>query len=100
MKKIRIVLLISFFISGIESCSPKIIAADQIELTGIIREQTETTYQYGTHILSFQGTTYALKSQEIDLSVYLDQKVTLVGKKIEGYPVDGGPEYIEVLKIR
>jgi hypothetical protein len=44
--------------------------------------------------------TYALRSKEVDLSIYLDQKVTLIGKKVDGYSIEGEPEFIEVLKIR
>ena len=100
MKFIKSVILAIVLLSGAVSCSNKKLAADQIELTGIIREQGVTTYQYGTHILTSNDMTYALRSKAVDLSIYLDQKVTLIGKKVDGYPIEGGPEFIEVLKIR
>ncbi len=70
-----------------------------MELTGTIQQQGITSYQYGTHTLSTDGTFYALKSEAVNLDDYTDQEVTILAKKIEGYPVDGGPEYLLVLEI-
>lgn len=66
----------------------------QIEKTGI------TSYQYGTHTLTDDGTFYALKSDKVDLSSYEGKTVTITAEKIEGYPVDGGPEYLNVLQVK
>lgn len=66
----------------------------QIEKTGI------TSYQYGTHTLTGDGTFYALKSDSIDLSPYEGKTVTIAAEKIEGYPVDGGPEYLNVMQVK
>lgn len=73
--------------------------ADQMKVTGTIQQQGITSYQYGTHTLSNDDTFFALKSEAVNLDDYVDQEVTIVGKKIEGYPVDGGPEYLLVLKV-
>lgn len=64
-----------------------------IEPTGI------TSYQYGTHRLEARDTFYALRSKTIDLSQYEGQKVTISATPIQGYPVDGGPEYLEVRSV-
>jgi hypothetical protein len=67
-----------------------------IEITGIIQKQGITTYQYGTHTISG----YALRSSSLNLNDYINQNVTVVGHKIDGYPVDGGPDFIEVEEIK
>ena len=69
---------------------------NQIEVSGVIRTQGITTYQYGTHTISG----YAIRSYTIDLDTYLNQNVTVVGRKIEGYPIEGGPDYLEIEKIK
>ena len=65
-----------------------------IEATGI------TSYQYGTHTLESGDEFYALKSETVDLSQYEGKNVTLHATKIEGYPVDGGPVYLNVTKVK
>ncbi|WP_339341950.1 hypothetical protein [uncultured Polaribacter sp.] len=55
-----------------------------------------TTYQYGTHTASG----YALRSSAVHLDDYVNQNITVFGYKIDGYPVDGGPDYIEVEEIK
>ncbi|MEO6901510.1 MAG: hypothetical protein ABI315_00335 [Bacteroidia bacterium] len=69
---------------------------------GIIQKQGPTVYQYGTHkLVSDKGETiYALTSDSINLDLYIDKKVELQGDKIKGYPISGGPDYIEVKKIK
>lgn len=71
-------------------------------LKGIVKAQGITTYMYGTHVLTNdQGQTlYALHSSSVKLDDYIDKHVEISGSKIEGYPIDGGPEYIEVSKIK
>ena len=83
------------FITGCSSTK-----GTSLEITGTIREQGITTYQYGTHTISNQEQLYALKSEAIDLDQYLEKEVTIRAEKIEGYPVDGGPEYLLVLEVK
>lgn len=73
--------------------------SNQMEVTGTIQPQGMTSYQYGTHTISNKETFYALKSEAVNLDDYLDQEVTIKAKKIAGYPVDGGPEYLLVLEV-
>ena len=54
---------------------------------------------YGTHLLVMQGKSYALRSSKVTLDDYLNKGVTAKGHFIAGYPVDGGPQYIEVEEI-
>ena len=70
-----------------------------IEITGTIQEQGMTSYQYGTHTITNSETFYAITSDSLDLNDYLNREVTIRAEKIEGYPVDGGPEYLRVLKV-
>ncbi len=72
---------------------------DKMEVTGTIQQQGITSYQYGTHTLTNDETFYALRSETVNLDNYIDQEVTIVAKKIEGYPVDGGPDYLLVLEV-
>lgn len=72
----------------------------EILVTGILKKQMMTTYQYGTHTLTTEGGFFALTSKKVNLDNYLNEKVTLVAEEIEGYPVDGGPIYLRVLKVK
>ena len=74
-------------------------AANQLQVTGTIQEQGMTSYQYGTHTLTNSETFYAIKSDSVELDQYLNQRVTVTAEKVEGYPVDGGPEYLRILSI-
>lgn len=69
---------------------------------GIIQKQGITTYQYGTHILVDNNgqTKYALKSESINLDNYINRYVEIKGHKIKGYPIDGGPDYIDVSEVK
>lgn len=70
-----------------------------MEITGTIKAIEMTSWQYGTHTLSNEDSFYALRSENVDLENYEGQIVTVKARKIEGYPVDGGPEYLEVEEV-
>lgn len=70
------------------------------EYSGLIEPQGITSYQYGTHTLETEDNYYALKSESVNLENYEGKKVTLSAEPIEGYPVDGGPDYLLVKKIK
>ena len=42
---------------------------------------------------------YALRSSSVNLDDFLNKEVVVRGSFVEGYPVDGGPEYIDVKEI-
>jgi hypothetical protein len=67
-----------------------------MKIEGTLQEQGFTTYQYGTHTLG----NYALRSSTVNLDDYVNQEVEVIGRKVEGYPVDGGPDLIEVEHIK
>jgi hypothetical protein len=90
----KLILLVSILIL-ILSCEKNMTTSIPVELTGLIQKQGVTSYMYGTHVISG----YALRSNTILLDNYIDYNVTIVGYKIDGYPVDGGPDYIEVTDI-
>ena len=71
-----------------------------MEITGSIAQQGMTSYQYGTHTITNEETFYALKSDKVNLDDYLGETVTIVAKKISGYPLDGGPDFLMVLEIK
>jgi hypothetical protein len=73
-----------------------------VDSKGTVQQSGFTTYQYGTHVLrdSNGKITYALKSETLDLNKYIGKSISKIyGNKIKGYPVDGGPEYINVTAI-
>lgn len=100
MNKLHIIILSLFLLItiSISSCSKNndVCTCKIIELSGVIEKQGITSYMYGTHVIQ----DYALRSSIINLDDYINQDVVIVGYKIEGYPVDGGPEYIEVQEIK
>jgi len=99
MKKI---LILSLFVAALSGCSTmnNTNSAGAITVKGKIEKLGKTTFQYGTHLLKAENKTYALKSASINFDNYLDKEVTIKGKKVAGYPVDGGPELIDVTLIK
>ncbi len=73
---------------------------NMLVLEGIIQKQGITTYQYGTHILKTGKQLYALRSETVKINQFINKKVSVRGEKIEGYPIEGGPEYILVKSIK
>lgn len=92
-------LIISLSPLAVEARDPKPASPTVLTATGIIRSAGITTYMYGTHVLvslTTGRTLYALKSETIRLDDYSGRKVTVKGALVSGYPVDGGPEYMDV----
>lgn len=75
-------------------------AKNTIKATGTIEATGITSYQYGSHTLKNDNETYALKSETIELEDYEGERVTIIGKKVEGYPLEGGPILLEVLEVQ
>lgn len=71
---------------------------EEVTASGIIKKQGITTYMYGTHVLLDEKgqTLYALRSDNIDLNKYINRKVTVKGYLVKGYPIDSGPNYLNV----
>ena len=89
-----IVLPIASF--GADSSKP-----GEVTATGFIKKQGIMTYMYGTHaLLDGNGRTlYALRSDNIDLNRYINRKVTIRGYLVNGYPIDSGPNFLDVISI-
>jgi hypothetical protein len=112
--KINNGLILMIFFCGmslLNACKTKGLAAfppadsnqkEKVSVNGTIQKQGITTYQYGTHVLLDKDgkTLYALKSETLKLDDYIGKKVELEGKLVEDYPVDGGPSYLEVMRIK
>lgn len=74
----------------------------KVTAAGVIEKKGVTSYMYGTHVLKSNdigGKSYALKSDVINLDQYVGEKITVTGEFISGYPVDGGPDYVNVESI-
>jgi len=99
----RKILILSLFVCVISGCSSMKNGGNSgiVTASGTIEKLGMTTFQYGTHLLKADNNkTYALKSASINLDTYLDKKVTIKGKKVAGYPLEGGPELIEVTLVK
>ncbi|TDH29256.1 hypothetical protein EXU57_04100 [Segetibacter sp. 3557_3] len=66
---------------------------------GLLKKLEVSSWQYGTHIITDEGNKYALKSSTVNLDNFVDKVVTIKGSKIAGYPVDNGPDFIEVKAV-
>ena len=98
MKKI---LIFSLFVAVISSCTSMKDSdtATRVTATGTIQKLGMSTFQYGTQVLKTENKTYALKST-FSLDPYLDKKVTIKGKKVSGYPLEGGPDLVDVSMVK
>ena len=100
MKGLQIVILSLLFLAA--TCNKSVSGENQDLMTfkGEIDKIGMSTWQYGTHTLTVEDTFYALKSEKIDLTPYEGKTVTITAEKIEGYPVDGGPEFLNVVQVK
>ncbi|WP_285058211.1 hypothetical protein [Pedobacter ginsengisoli] len=100
MKKLLFLLIIGAAVAGCGTTKqtpvPK---TDVIELSGKLEKLGMTTFQYGTHVLKTADKTYALKSEKVNLDGFVDKQVTLKGTKVDGYPIEAGPDLLEVQEI-
>ena len=96
------ILVLSLFVATISGCSSmnNNNSAGTITVKGKVEKLGMTTFQYGTHLLKAENKTYALKSATINFDDYINKEVTVKGKKVAGYPIDGGPELIDVTLVK
>lgn len=99
MKPFNVIILITI-ISLTGKCNNESKAEDLMEVTGKIEKIEMTSWQYGTHTLSNEKEFYALRSEKINLDDHIGKEITVSAKRIEGYPVDGGPEFLQVEKVK
>lgn len=98
--KLFLVIITALLFSLTNTCKNQNSNSALMEITGIIEPAWMTTWQYGTHTISTDDEFYALRSEKIDLAKYEGKKVTLKGERVEGYPVDNGPVFIDVTEIK
>ncbi len=98
MKSILILFAISLFFF---SCDSSVNSKGSVTANGLIRKIEMSTWMYGKHTLNDSNgkPLYALTSSTVDLDVYENKQVRITGNLIEGYPVDGGPNYFNVTSI-
>ena len=87
---------------GVVSAPDNAVSAPTVAATGVIKRQGFTDYDYGSHVLRDEDgvTLYALTSDKIDLDEYLGLTKTVRGESVSGYPLDGGPDYLNVKTIQ
>jgi hypothetical protein len=80
------------------ACESSVDPAEKQNQIGVIHKIEVSTWMYGTHTLNDAGgkPIYALTSSTIDLNNFENKEVKISGNLIEGYPVDGGPLYLNV----
>lgn len=100
MKKLLFLFVIGAVAAGCGTTKQKPTPpSNVIELSGKLEKLGMSTFQYGTHVLKSADKTYALKSDKLSLDGYVDKEVTLKGTKVDGYPIEAGPDLIEVQEI-
>ncbi len=92
--------VLSFLIISFFTCN--MFNFGEISAKGKIEVLEVSTWMYGSHILLDENgsSSYALTSDIIDLNKYNNSVVTVYGDLIDGYPVDSGPEYLNVTYIK
>ncbi|WP_285008640.1 hypothetical protein [Pedobacter faecalis] len=87
-------------VAALSGCSVKRAGQSaHVSLAGTVEELGMTTFQYGTHLLKTGDKSYALKSDKVDINKYVGKPVKLEGKVVDGYPVENGPQLIDVSKM-
>ncbi len=99
MKKL-ILIAVCFTILG--GCSSNRIKDEGVKRDGVLTAVQMSAWMYGSHVLSDDTgkPLTALSGQKIDLDEYDGQNVEVKGTLKGGYPVDSGPEYLEVQSIK
>jgi hypothetical protein len=98
--KLKLVFLFAFSLFFF-ACDSIVNSNKSLSSIGIVQKIEMSAWMYGTHTLNDSSgkPLYALKSTSFDLDIYENKKVEISGDLIDGYPVDGGPEYLNVTGI-
>jgi len=103
MKKLILLGLTLMILGGCSSYGVKESADNTVSRSGVISEIGMSTWMYGSYVLSDESgkAMTALDGDDsLDLGSYQGESVEVTGTLKEGYPVDGGPEYLEVKTIK
>lgn len=97
----KLVLFLFGFSLFFFACDSSVDSAGALNSIGSIHKIEASTWMYGTHTLNNANgkPLYALTSSSINLSNYENKEVRISGDLVEGYPVDGGPKYLNVTGI-
>lgn len=98
MKHSFFLLILAFILI---SCNNSVDPESSVIPTGTVHKLRASTWMYGTHTLNdLNGSLlYSLKSSTVDLDLYDNKQVEILGNLIPGYPVDGGPKYLNVISV-
>ena len=96
MRKYLTLFVFIFGLSTLQDCMPD---KNILTVKGVIQQQGITSYQYGTHRIVSDTTFYALQSEVVPLDSFNNMKVKIKGKKVDGYPLEGGPILLEVIDV-
>ena len=101
MKKLLLVVLASLTLGACASTDYREREAHSFNYAGTLAPLEMSVWQYGTHILTTEeGGFYAVKSESVDLNKYNNMLVEVEGSLMEGYPVDSGPEFLNVTAVQ
>jgi hypothetical protein len=110
MKKLTSVLLLLiaiaslFIFSGIAVFASSAAPAKKgqtVTAQGTIQEAGITTFQYGQFTLVDKSdhTRFALRSRKLDLGQFVGKSVKITGTLVPGFPIDGGPPFLDVTNV-
>jgi len=99
MKKLVLIAVCLMVLGG---CTSNRTKDEGVKREGTLTAIQMSTWMYGTHVLSDNTgkPLTALSGQKINFDEYEGQKVEVRGTLKDGYPVDSGPEYLEVQSIK
>lgn len=101
MKRLIYITAIIAMVLGVAACANSQNKQNNTLLVeGTIQKLEMSTFQYGTHTLEGKDGFFALRSEKVELNDYNGQEVKVEAQKVEGYPVDGGPVFLEVIAIK
>lgn len=72
------------------------------EYVGRLEAVGMTSYMYGSHVLLTESGRYAVNRKEnaaFSLDDFTGKRVRVEAKRVEGYPVDGGPPLLAVRSL-
>jgi hypothetical protein len=102
MKKLIFLILMLVVLVGCKSGEVK--NTDNLVVrSGVITKLEMSTWMYGTHVLSDEGgkpLTALEGNTDLNFDKYQGEKVEVTGTLKEGYPLNGGPELLEVKTIK